>query len=77
MSLANEIITQLKLIFGQDGLLTEPADCWAYGYDNSKLHSPPDAVVLPTTHAQVEQCVQLCNQFNVPLTARGLSLIHI
>ena len=71
MSLANEIITQLKLIFGQDGLLTEPADCWAYGYDNSKLHSPPDAVVLPTTHAQVEQCVQLCNQFNVPLTARG------
>ena len=71
MSLAKEVVTQLNLIFSQDAVLTEAADCWAYGYDNSKLHSPPDAVVLPTTHEQVERCVQLCNQFSIPMTARG------
>lgn len=71
MSLTNDVFTQLEHIFGSGALLKEAADCWAYGYDNSKLHSPPEAVVLPTTHDQVQQCVKLCNKFNIPLTTRG------
>ena len=49
----------------------DPGDCWPYGYDNSKLHHLPDAVVLPQTHAQIEKCVGLCNQYRVSLTTRG------
>jgi len=71
MDLSNTIISQLGTIFNHDQLLTQPADCWPYGYDNSKLHSPPDAVVLPNHHQQVVDCVLLCNQHNIPLTARG------
>tara|TARA_R110002049_G_scaffold182041_2_gene349676 strand:- start:94358 stop:95755 length:1398 start_codon:yes stop_codon:yes gene_type:complete len=66
-----EVITQLKIIFPEHDLLLEAADCWPYGYDNSKIHHPPDAVVLPVTHDQVVRCIQLCNQFTIPLTTRG------
>lgn len=71
MALSPTIISQLDTIFDHDQLLTEAADCWPYGYDNSRLHSPPDVVVLPTHHQQVVDCVKLCNQHNIPLTARG------
>ncbi len=70
-TLSAEIIAQLKIIFPERSLLLEAADCWPYGYDNSKIHHPPDAVVLPDNHDQVVSCVQLCNQFGVPLTTRG------
>lgn len=70
-SLPAELISQLQNVFSKTDLFLEPADCWAYGYDNSKLHHPPDAVVLPNSHDQVVKCVQLCNQFLVPLTTRG------
>ena len=68
---AADFITQLGKIFQQDSLFTEPADCWPYGYDNSKRHHCPDVVVMPATHQQVVDCVLLCNQFQTPLTARG------
>ena len=71
MALEKNIISQLTAIFEPQQMLTAAADCWPYGYDNSKMHSPPDAVVLPTHHQQVVDCVQLCNQHNIPLTARG------
>lgn len=66
-----ELINKLAEVFPSNQQLVEAADCWPYGYDNSKLHHPPDAVVLPTSHAQVVECVQLCNQYNTPLTTRG------
>lgn len=52
-------------------LLTSPQDCWAYGYDNSRQHAPPGAVVFATTHEQVVALVQLCREHRVPLVARG------
>lgn len=71
ITLSAEAITQLKIIFAESNLLLDAADCWPYGYDNSKIHHPPDAVVLPDHHKQVVSCIQLCNQFNIPLTTRG------
>ena len=71
MALNSEVEIQLKQIFADNNLLLDPADCWPYGYDNSKIHHPPDAVVLPTCHEQIVSCVQLCNQHFVPLTTRG------
>jgi D-lactate dehydrogenase len=52
-------------------VLTDPADRWPYGQDNSRKHTPPDAVAFATTHAQVLETVRLCNQYNVPMLARG------
>jgi D-lactate dehydrogenase (quinone) len=64
----------LKLLggfFAAGDILTAPEDCWAYGYDNSRRHALPQAVVFPTTHEQVVSIVTACNRFQVALTARG------
>lgn len=71
MALSTEIILQLKKLFSNEELYTDPADCWTYGYDNSKLHHPPEVVVIPHCHEQISQCVQICNQHKIPLTTRG------
>ncbi len=69
--ITSNIIKHLNDIFSQQQILLEPADCWPYGYDNSKQHHPPDAVVLPDSHEQVAECIKLCNQYKIPLTTRG------
>ena len=69
--LPTDAITQFSNIFEKSNFLTDPADCWPYGYDNSKLHNPPLAVVLPNNHKQVVDCVKICNQYKIPLTSRG------
>ncbi len=56
---------------GKSNVVTDPAECWTYGYDNSRKHAPPDAVAFPEDHAQIKTIVQLCNEFNIPLVARG------
>ena len=71
MALRSEILKQLKTIFGNDNVYVDPGDCWPYGYDNSKLHQLPEAVVIPRTHEQIVQCVVLCNEYHIPITTRG------
>ncbi len=69
--LPSSFLDVLAAAAGRDNVLTDPADCWAYGYDNSRRHVPPDAVVFATEHAQVHAIVQVCNAHRVALTARG------
>ena len=64
-------IQSIKSILKSDQILTDPADVWSYGYDNSRRHAVPDIVVQPNTHEQVHNIVLLCNEYKVPLTARG------
>ncbi|MEM8845106.1 MAG: FAD-binding oxidoreductase [Pseudomonadota bacterium] len=71
MALNSQIQSRLKEIFSDKNLLLDPAECWPYGYDNSKIHHPPEAVVLPSTHEQVIECVHICNEYKIPLTTRG------
>jgi D-lactate dehydrogenase len=71
MSLPGPFLTRLREIFPAGSLFTDPADCWVYGYDNSKRQVLPDAVVFPTAHEQALALVRLCNEYRVPLTARG------
>ncbi|MEK7759092.1 MAG: FAD-binding protein [Pseudomonadota bacterium] len=52
-------------------VLTEPADTWVYGYDNSRKHVPPDVVVFVTSHREVQDIVRLCHEQGVPIVARG------
>lgn len=64
-------LEQLTAIAGAENVLSDAADCWPYGYDNSRRHSLPDAVVFATTHEQVRDIVRLCNRHAVPLVPRG------
>lgn len=52
-------------------LLTDPADCWPYGYDNSRRHACPQAVFFARHHDQVADLVRLCHATGTPVTARG------
>lgn len=66
-----DLLSRLRAAAGADNLLTDPADCHAYGYDNSRKIFPPDAVVFATDAAQIQAILRLCNEFHVPLTPRG------
>ncbi|MGR9072250.1 MAG: FAD-binding oxidoreductase [Gammaproteobacteria bacterium] len=68
--LPSTFLSEFSILF-PGALLTDPADCWAYGYDNSGRHSLPQAVAFAATHDQVQAAVAACNRFRVPLTARG------
>ena len=56
---------------GKSAVLTTASDCWAYGQDNSRKHTPPAAVVLATSSEHVKSTVKLCCEHNIPLTVRG------
>jgi D-lactate dehydrogenase (quinone) len=62
----------LRRAVGADALLTDPADCWPYGYDNSRRQCLPQAVAFVTDAEQVAAVVRACNEHRIPLTARGL-----
>lgn len=71
MPLPTELEIKLIQLLPVGSVLTDPADCLAYGYDNSRKQYMPDAVVFATTHAQVVTTVQLCAQYQIPLISRG------
>jgi len=66
-----QTVRALRDLFGDQALLTDPGDCWPYGYDNSRRQALPQAVVFPTTHQQVLELVRLCNREQVVITPRG------
>ena len=61
---------RLKEIFGER-LLTDPADCLPYGYDNSRRTALPQAVAFAQTHDEVAALAAACHAHAVPLVARG------
>nr|WP_240905499.1 FAD-linked oxidase C-terminal domain-containing protein [Thiorhodococcus mannitoliphagus] len=65
-------LKRLTKVAGNGSLLTDPGDCWPYGYDNSRRQALPQAVVFATSEEQVSALVRLCADAEVPLTARGL-----
>jgi len=71
LALSSAFLNRLAQIFPPGSLYTNPAGCWAYGYDNSRRQALPEAVVFPTSHAQTVELARLCNEHRVPLTARG------
>ncbi|RMH15140.1 MAG: FAD-binding protein, partial [Gammaproteobacteria bacterium] len=55
----------------EQAILTDPAGCLPYGYDNSRCQAQPDAVVFPTSHEQIVRLVHFCRDQRIPLTCRG------
>ena len=69
--LAPDVLAKLQAILPAERLFTDPVDCYAYAYDNSRRFFPPLAVVFPLSAEEVQAIVLLCNAHNMPLTARG------
>jgi D-lactate dehydrogenase (quinone) len=69
--ISGAFVERLKAVLGTQNVLTDPADRWPYGQDNSRKHTPPDVIAFATSHAQVLETVRLCNEYNVPIVARG------
>jgi D-lactate dehydrogenase len=70
-SLSQPLRNALAEIVGPAAVLTEPADCLPYGYDNSRLQALPGAVLFATEHSQVEAIMGLCNEHGLRLVPRG------
>jgi len=70
-SLPAPFLDALRALLPGERLRTDPAECWSYGYDNSRQQARPDAVVFPESHDEVVSIVRLCNEHGVPLVARG------
>ncbi|MGH8183707.1 MAG: FAD-binding oxidoreductase [Rhodanobacteraceae bacterium] len=71
MNLPAAFVDQLREIFPSDTLALDAPTRTAYGYDNSRRESLPDAVVFPPAHEQVVALVAACRHHRVPLVARG------
>lgn len=71
MSLSPGFCDRLSGITSAKRVLTDPADTWVYGYDNSRKHMPPDVVVFATSHREVQEVVRACHEQGVPVLARG------
>lgn len=72
MALANGFIDQLTAALPNIEMYTDPADCWPYSYDNSRRQALPDVVIFATTTEHIQTILKLCNQFKIPVLARGL-----
>jgi D-lactate dehydrogenase len=70
-TLPRQALRELRTLSGPSGLLTDPADCWPYGYDSSRRQALPQAVVFVTKQTEVEGVIALCNRLHIPVTARG------
>ncbi|HJT50854.1 MAG TPA: FAD-binding oxidoreductase, partial [Nitrosospira sp.] len=62
---------ELNNSLSADRIYTDPVDCHAYAYDNTRKLFPPDAVVFPEATVEVQRVVTACNNYNVPLVPRG------
>ncbi len=65
------LLVELRACLPAAALLTDAASALAYGVDNSAFVGIAQAVVLPTSHAEVEATVAVCCAHRVALTARG------
>ncbi|HEY0973529.1 MAG TPA: FAD-linked oxidase C-terminal domain-containing protein [Solimonas sp.] len=69
--LPEDAARRLRAQIPAERLYTDAADCLAYGYDNSKRMAMPQAVVLAASHDDVLAVVSICNEYRLPLIARG------
>ncbi|RKZ90655.1 MAG: FAD-binding oxidoreductase [Gammaproteobacteria bacterium] len=71
MPLNTQFRSQLEQLFSSEDRLFEQSLCWSYGYDNSRLHALPEAVLFAHDHQQIVKLVNLCRQYQVPIISRG------
>ena len=70
----DKIINSLKLILGNQNVLTDYEDRYCYAYDATAIGDNlylPDLVVLPENKEQICQIVKLANENNIPIVTRA------
>ncbi|CAH9019343.1 FAD-binding oxidoreductase [Candidatus Nitrosacidococcus sp. I8] len=67
----NDLFTQFSRIVDKERIYTDPSDCWAYGYDNSRRHGLAEWVIFPLTHGEIRDIVRICNRSCIPIIPRG------
>ncbi|MBE9526123.1 MAG: FAD-binding protein [Proteobacteria bacterium] len=70
-TLNKQFVNELQRLFSTENILLDKSLCWSYGYDNSRLHATPDAIVFAQNHQQIVKLVKLCRQYQVPIISRG------
>jgi glycolate oxidase len=72
MALAQNTVSELRLIAGSGHVLTEKEDLIPYSFDGTAaLRQMPDCVVFATTPGQVAAILKLANQTRTPVVTRG------
>ena len=72
MELAPSFLSDLKRIVGPQGVVSTPEGRLTYECDMHTFYKgAPDAVVLPTSTAQVAEVVRLCLKHGTPVVPRG------
>jgi len=66
-----DFCSRLLRLLGPDRFLTDAAECYVYGYDNSRKLIPPEAVAFALSTEEIRDIVLACNEFGIPLTPRG------
>lgn len=69
--LSEAFISALRQIFDERLLHFDEAERWTYGYDNSRQHRLPGVVVMPESEEQIAALLRICNEFGIPVVARG------
>jgi D-lactate dehydrogenase (quinone) len=70
--MANDaFLASLQKLLPKDRVFTDPVDCYAYAYDNSRNYHSPIAVVFPLNTEEVAVIIQLSNQHKIPVIPRG------
>lgn len=64
-------LKKLRAFLHKEQILSEEADCWAYGYDNSRQQGQPALVLFPDDERQLQAIVTLCHEHRIPVVARG------
>lgn len=71
ISIPAKFLNKLQQCVSEGCFYSDPSDCYAYGYDNSRQHQLPQAVVLPNDTEQIQKIVLLCKEYKIALTTRG------
>lgn len=71
MRLSPRTQRELAALLSDQGLLTDPAQCLSYGYDNSKRMAQPEAVALPRSTDEVAALLRYCSAQGIPVVTRG------
>ncbi|MBC7946019.1 MAG: FAD-binding protein [Burkholderiales bacterium] len=66
-----KICSEFTAILPAERFYTDPVDCYAYSYDNTRKIFPPDAVAFPLDSEEVQRLLGLCNKHSIAVTARG------
>ncbi|MGJ8671015.1 MAG: FAD-binding oxidoreductase [Oceanococcus sp.] len=69
--LSNDQINELQQLHTGLSILSDPAECLSYGYDNSKQQAQPDAVALASETPAIAALARWCSDNKVPLVTRG------